>query len=146
MQLALPGAKRWEPWRFGGQPNRALAVDDHGRVLVQTTPPSDKRGDAYLWRKGKLTKLSSLDSDMPATFARSLNDNVQIVGTSLAAIGHSEPFVWQRGKMTTLPTLTGEATAPFTSVSAINDHGQIVGASYIGSNQTELHVVMWMRR
>src|SRR2546428_11587034 len=20
MQLALPGAKRWEPWRFGGQP------------------------------------------------------------------------------------------------------------------------------
>ncbi|HEV8468989.1 MAG TPA: hypothetical protein VGR46_05210 [Candidatus Limnocylindria bacterium] len=107
----------------------------------------DKRGGAYLWQRGKLTRLPSLDSDMPATFASALNDQGQIVGTSLAAIGHRRPFVWQDGKMTTLATLTGQDTAPFTSVSAINERGQIVGSSYIEvKKHTELHVVMWTRR
>jgi probable HAF family extracellular repeat protein len=132
---------------FGGQPNRAVTINDRGQTLVQTTPPSDKRGDAYLWQKGKLTRLGSFDRDMPATFARALNEEGHVAGTSLVAIGHVRPFVWQKGKMTPLPTLSGQTSAPSTSVSAINDRGQIVGASYVEQNgHAEAHLVMWTRK
>jgi probable HAF family extracellular repeat protein len=132
---------------FGGEPNRAVAINERGQVLLKTTPPSDKRGDAYLWQSGKLTKLGSFDADMPATFASALNDDGQIVGTSLVAIGHRRPFVWQNGHMTPLATLTGQTAAPITSVSAINDRGQIVGSSYTEvKGETQLHLVMWTQK
>ena len=132
---------------FGGAPNRAVTINERSQVLLKTTPSSDKRGDAYLWQKGKLTKLGSFDPDMPATFASALSADGQIVGTSLVAIGHSRPFVWQNGHMTPLATLTGQTNAPITSVSAINDRGQIVGSSYIERNgQTQLHLVMWTQK
>jgi probable HAF family extracellular repeat protein len=124
---------------FGGQPNRAVAINEHGQVLIQTTPPTDKRGDAYLWQKGKLTKLPSFNPNVPATFARALSDHGQIAGTSLLGIGRSRPFVWQNGSMTPLPTIGGRTTAPTTSVSAINNRGQIVGS-------TPIHLVMWTRQ
>jgi probable HAF family extracellular repeat protein len=138
-------AFRWQKGKlmtfgtFGGQPNRAVAINEHGQVLIQTTPPTDKRGNAYLWQKGKLTKLPSFNPNVPATFARTLNDQGQIAGTSLLGIGRSEPFVWQNGSMTPLPTIGGRTTAPITSVSAINNRGQIVGSNPI-------HLVMWTRQ
>ena len=124
---------------FGGRPNRAVAINEHGQVLIQTTPPTDKRGDAYLWQRGKLTKLPSFNPNVPATFARTLNDQGQIAGTSLLGIGRSRPFVWQNGSMTRLPTIGRQTTPPFTSLSAINNRGQIVGASPI-------HLVIWTRQ
>jgi probable HAF family extracellular repeat protein len=124
---------------FGGQPNRAVTINARGQVLIQTTPPSDKRGDAYLWQNGRLTKLSAFNQKMPATFAKAFNDRGQVVGTSLVSIGHSRPFVWQAGRMTALPTLDGQTTPPFTSVAAINNRGEIVGSS-------SGHLVLWTRR
>ena len=123
---------------FDGQPNRAVALNDRGQVLLQTTPPTDKRGDAYVWTNGKLAKLPAFDPAQPATFASGLDDRGDVAGRSLVAIGHMRPFVWWNGRMYPLPTLDGKTSAPFTSVSALNSRGIVVGAS-------ALHLVTWTR-
>ena len=122
---------------FGGEPNRAVAINDRSQVLVQTTPPTDKRGDAYLWANGKLAKLPSFDADQPATFASALDDRGDVGGRSLVAIGHMRPFVWWSARMYALPTLDGKTSAPFTFVSTMNDRGVVVGSS-------ALHLVIWV--
>jgi probable HAF family extracellular repeat protein len=85
---------------------------------------------------GKLTTFGTFGGQ-PST-ARSINNRGQALGTSLLGIGRSRPFVWQDGRITALPTLGGKTTVPFTSVSAVNNRGQIVG-----SNSVDL--VMWTR-
>jgi uncharacterized membrane protein len=81
---------------FGGEPNRARSINVRGQALVQTEPPTDKRGDAYLWQKDKLTKLPPFNPNVPATLAVALNDHGTIAGASLLGIGRSRPFVWQK--------------------------------------------------
>lgn len=123
---------------FGGQPSRAIAINDRGQVLLQTTPPSDKRGDAYVWQNGSLRKLPALDRRQPATFASALNAEGEVVGRSLVAVGHMRPFVWLRGRLTVLPTPGGRTGAPFTSVAALNDRGRVVGSD-------GRHLLLWTR-
>lgn len=126
------GAFEWQNGRFssfGGDVSDALAINASGKVLLEDEKGSDKRGDAYFWHDGTLTKLPSFDDDTQGTFASALNDPGQIVGDSIVEIGSKRAFVWQNGKMTELPTLTPKGQEPWDFATAINDNGQIIGTS-----------------
>jgi uncharacterized membrane protein len=65
---------------------------------------------------------------------------------SSLANGRMVPFVWSDGTMTRLGTLEGVGP-PFSSVTAIDDGGRIIGDSYLTvAGHTRVHAVLWKRR
>ncbi len=69
--------------------------------------------------------------------ARAINDEGQVVGSSLTSSGETHAFLWQDGEMADLGTLGGSASY----ATGINDQGQIVGyATPAGGGQ---HAFLW---
>jgi probable HAF family extracellular repeat protein len=68
-----------------------------------------------------------------------INDSTQIVGRNI-----NGPFLWENGVFTPLPAL-GYASTPFHKGEAydINNHGQIVGWSFIDETSDERHACLW---
>jgi len=105
----------------------------------------------FIWQHGTMTALPTLGG--PNGFAGGVNNRGQVVG--LAETRHRDPacppplvlglgaVLWQHGQARELPPLPGDTAA---SASAINDEGQVVGASGtcdrlpIGDAQ---HAVLW---
>jgi probable HAF family extracellular repeat protein len=95
--------------------------------------PNNNNDHAFRWQDGTMLFLGILagNSENPKSFARDINDNGQIVGTSTKGFHQFRPYIWQSNVMTELGVLekvTGSA-------SGINISGQIVGSrSLTGGN------------
>jgi probable HAF family extracellular repeat protein len=97
---------------------------------------------AVLWQNGTIVDLKTLPEGGFESFASSVNSRGQVVGFalntvadpySLAAPGffpmQTRAFLWQNGAMQDLGTLGGSGAFAY----FVNEHGQIVGQSYINS-------------
>lgn len=82
-----------------------------------------------------ITDLGTLGGSF--SYARAINDNMQIVGGSDTSTGERHAFIWENGVMTDLGTLGGS----FSFASALNNLGQVVGISYTSSE--DLHAFLW---
>ena len=94
---------------------------------------------AFLWDNGVVTDLGSLGG--VSTRARAINERGQIVGESESASGMAHAFLWQDEVMIDLGTLEGDV---YSSATAINDCGQIVGSSaHMVDDYGEMQAAIW---
>jgi probable HAF family extracellular repeat protein len=100
---------------LGGTSSEALDINEFGQVVGVSTLANGEQ-HTFLWDWGTMTDLGTLGGRGSRPIK--INDNGQVLGVSTLANGESRPFLWERGSMTELP---------FTSVSDMNEKGQIVG-------------------
>jgi len=165
------------PPAFGGQNSIAFGINEHGQAVGQaetaTLDPNSEdfcgskalglpaKGATclpFLWQGGVMTPLRTLGGNNGS--ANNINNAGQIVGMAenattdptCPATGAQklqfEPVVWENGKIQQLPTVAGD---PDGVAFAINDSGQVVGASgnctTFGTitlvNLSPLHALLW---
>jgi probable HAF family extracellular repeat protein len=121
---------------LGGTHAIARGINDLGQVVGDAAVASGN-DRAFLWDKGTMTDLGSLNGEPDGSFAAAINNRGQIVGGSQTADVQSHAFLWQRGTMTDLGTLGG----PESQASAINESGQVVGTASTPSG--DIHAFLW---
>jgi probable HAF family extracellular repeat protein len=113
----------------------------------------------FLWQHGGMTALPTLGGNNG--YAYGINDRGEVAGlaenTTLdstcpgppaAQVFQFKPVIWKEGEIQELPTFPGD---PDGVAAAINDHGQVVGASGTcaafnpnsGLNLVENHALLW---
>jgi probable HAF family extracellular repeat protein len=144
---------------FGGNFSYAGAINDHDQVVgfaLNSTPDSFDLGDfcqnfpmptqmhAFIWHDGFLRDLGTLGgTDSCALF---INERGQVAGNSFTnstvnpgtGLPTLHPFLWDGDEMKDLGTLGG--TLAFAN--AINNRGQIAGASNLADDST-FHAFLW---
>jgi probable HAF family extracellular repeat protein len=114
---------------LGGGNSYGVAINDTGQVVGDSEYLSGVNGprDAFLYQNGAMQDLGTLGGN--SSEAWDINNGGQIVGNSDYDVGGgSRPFLYQNGSMQNLGTLSDG-----TSVTAINDYGQVVGGFWNGS-------------
>lgn len=111
--------------------------------------PGAPQFNAVLWRGAGNGHVRAIDlgtlGDDPDSSAAGVNNRGQVTGVSISSgatfTGETgRAFTWQQGHMTELPRLGGD----FSRTGAINNRGDIVGASTLPGNQTT-HATLWTR-
>lgn len=113
----------------GNFTSEAIALNDRGQVLVKA---EDNIGEfqSYLYDDGKLTQLRFKGSGPNLTAAVDMNNLGQIVGHHVGENWNAEAFIYENAEFSLLGTLPGGG---WTTATAINDLGQVVGNSYFES-------------
>jgi probable HAF family extracellular repeat protein len=98
---------------------------------------------AVLWQRNQVIDLGTLEGGYES-ISTSVNNHGQVVGLatntipdpdSMVGLGYqTRGFIWENGTMQDLGTLGGTDA----SALAINEHGQIIGNSYTGSEPSEI--------
>ena len=132
-----------EGWRY----SEADGVNERGQVIGRSYPSIDAAVAgtyrAFLWEKGRIRDLGTLGGR--SSSATAINDRAEIAGQSATTGGALHAFVWKNGRMTDL------GAPPHASDSyptAINNRGQIVGASLVraSAGDERWHAVLWTPR
>lgn len=122
---------------LGGPRNVALAINDRGQVAGWSTgPPNLVR--AVLWTQGDIVELGVLPGGTES-WAYAINASSTITGTSgidPRGVPPARAFVWTAGVM----QFVGSPGGVNSMGRGINDHGSVVGAATLGSDE---HAVMW---
>ncbi|HSG42860.1 MAG TPA: hypothetical protein VLA72_06880, partial [Anaerolineales bacterium] len=125
----------------GGNSSYAYGINENQQIVGWGDIMSSNEGHAVLWESGTITDLGVLRDTDTFSQALSINDQMQIVGSS----GDIEDwdgeayhaFLWEDGSMIDLGTLGGD----FATAYGINSDGQIVGDSSTSSGEN--HAVLW---
>jgi probable HAF family extracellular repeat protein len=113
---------------FGNPGAIAFAINGHNQIVGQAVN-SDGTTLAALWQNNVVTTLGALLPGDVSTFATSINDRGQVVGSSFDSTSSwSHGLLWQNGVMTDLNTLFPASSNLYViSASNINESGQIAG-------------------
>lgn len=166
---------------LGGAVGRANAINNQGQIVggsLNTTPdpttPGSTEARAFLWNRGVMTDLGTLggpDANQingNVTGATGINERGQITGgatynavidpacrsdSAPAGEACNDAFLWADGTMSNLGTLGGVTSLgnSFSVGNAINDRGQIVGASFTtipdpyNPGVPQVHAFLWER-
>jgi probable HAF family extracellular repeat protein len=110
----------------------AFAINDHNQIVGQAVN-SDGIALAVIWQNNIVTSLGPLLPGDVSSFATSINNRGQVVGSSFApnsssSVSWSHGLIWQNGKTTDLNTLFPASSNLYViSASNINESGQIAG-------------------
>ena len=119
---------------LGGTSSEARAINNRGQVGGQSNTASEELLRAVLWQDGVITDLG-LDVDSAVL---SINERGQAVGVYSPG-GDAVAFLWKKGSLTNLGTLGGINSF----ATAINERGQIVGASFTAPDDFFRHAFLW---
>jgi probable HAF family extracellular repeat protein len=123
---------------LGGNYSSARTLNNRGQVVgISSTASgtSKYRYHFFLWEKNTMIDLGLDESDVDPGLM-DINERSQIIGKYEGDEG-DEAFLWETGSVTILEKLGGDSTHAFD----INEHGQIVGASYIATG--DRHAFLW---
>ena len=105
--------------------------------------PQDQLQKSFLWKNGEfptLIDLGGLEPDIPSSYARDINDNGQVVGSSTVLLEDGScclmrGFIWDsENNMRSLTDLVNyQGDLIITNAIAINNKGQILAAGIEGS-------------
>ncbi|HLK61094.1 MAG TPA: hypothetical protein VKU00_31315 [Chthonomonadaceae bacterium] len=112
----------------------ATAINNRGQVVGISGFFGQSRGET--WIEGVGNELAGLGGGN--TLPIGINNQGQIVGTSLSSDGNEYAVLWQAGTLSLLPGLPG---ATYSLAYSINDNGLIVGRS--GLDPGDVHAVLW---
>ena len=117
-----------------------MALNSRGDIVGFSDLQGDDGGanpnfQAFLWtRPGPMQNLKTLTGDVLSE-ALGINEQRQIVGTSIDADGNEHAFIWQNGTMTNLNSLIqGSSPLYLQAAQEINDSGVIVGQGCVPGN------------
>ena len=111
---------------LGGGDTQAFDVNDSAQVVGYSRTAS-LQSRAFLWNGGQMVNLGVVNADDFQSAAVDLNVFGDAVGTSTLRNGFARAALWRNGSIIALtPELPPYGGTSFAS--AINDHGQIVGA------------------
>jgi probable HAF family extracellular repeat protein len=135
---------------FGGDNGEADWINDAGEVVGiaerQECPggPSDRGGDAFLWRRGELIDLGST-AGLGNSEAVYINSKAQVVGYSFTCdFSAFDAFLWENGSIVDLNTVTlSNDRLQLWFALFIDDEGDVIGLRVppIG-NLGNLHAVL----
>ena len=119
---------------LGGPNSRAYGINNAGQVV------GDSDGRAFLWTAANgMIDIGTLGGN---SYASDINDAGHVVGASSTASGAGHAFLWTAARgMIDLGTFVG-ATVPISTAQAINNAGQVAGASYLASPLV-YHAALW---
>jgi probable HAF family extracellular repeat protein len=106
----------------------AYAINSHNQVVGQAVN-SDGVPLATIWQNNTATALGGLVTGDVASFATSINNRGQVVGSSFnSGSNWSHGYLWQNGAMIDLNTVFPASSNLYVvSASNINESGQIAG-------------------
>ncbi|HAX78748.1 MAG TPA: hypothetical protein DCY88_23680 [Cyanobacteria bacterium UBA11372] len=122
--------------------NSANAINNSGQVVgsILRTESGTLRPYPFLWEKNTgMVYLGTLGVNYGS--ANAINDLGQVVGSSTTADGQNRAFLWEKNSgMINLGTLGGYYDSygypiDYSSATAINDYGQVVGSSTTADGQ-----------
>jgi probable HAF family extracellular repeat protein len=125
----------------------AFAINGHNQVVGQAVN-SDGTALAALWQNNTVTALGGLLPGDVSSFATSINDRGQVVGSSFDSRGNwSRGLLWQNGMMIDLNTVFPASSNLFVvSASNINESGQIAGMAVdmaeLNAGRTIIHAFL----
>jgi probable HAF family extracellular repeat protein len=135
---------------IGGRILKPMFINDSGMVTGTWNTGEKRNGaqfrQAFVWHRGaknwtSLGTFGGLDSQPSG-----LNNSGQIIGDAAlvddmtAHTWRAHAFFWKKGKMQDLGALPGSR---YSTASAFNGKGQIIGVSEAGRNKTGIIPVIW---
>ena len=100
------------------QANDAMAINDHGQVLVRTPD-----GGAAIYQDGSLKRLRNFPGSGSSSLGRDINQAGMVVGESVTDNHDTHAALFTGDSVVDLGTSLGQ----YSQANAINDLGQIVG-------------------
>jgi probable HAF family extracellular repeat protein len=126
---------------LGGSSAFPWAINSNGQVVGQSWTTGDQTIDAFLWQGGVMSNLGAVPGDF-GSFAFSLNDLGQVVGTSCSESFTCRAFLWQKGLMVDVNTLViGSTSLYLVNGNDINSRGEIAAYGFDQSSG-EFHAAL----
>jgi len=125
---------------LGGTQSFAYAINNPGQIVGQSGLQGDTSNHAFLYRKGKMTDLSPLNSGSIQTVGpRGINDG-GLVASGVVVGGIYSPALLdiKTGEITVLGSLGGiEGGVAFSGVAdSVNNSGQAVGTAFVNDRNS----------
>ena len=113
---------------LGGTYSGARAINNAGQITGYSDVAPGER-HAFVYADNTMTDIGTLGGSQ--AYGEDINDAGQVVGSSDVDFLHSHAFMYAGGTMTDLGSLAG--VSGWSSASAINGNGTIVGSSDVGA-------------
>ena len=121
---------------LGGKSSETVGLNDRGQIVGWSKTKKGSRR-AFLWQNGRMRDLGTFEGN--DSWAAAVSDRGHVVGWAEAENGDERVFLWQSGRLRDLGSLGGWYQG---DELAMNDRGQIVGASGI---RYRTHAFLWQK-